>query len=500
MKKFVNDPAKFVPEMLEGIFLANEGKLKYEPKYNLIYRADRPSKDHVSVIQGSGSGHEPAHVMTVGRGMLDAASPGNVFAAPPMEYCLECIKLMKSPKGVLVLINNYQGDRMNWDMAIEMAEAEGINVKSFIIDDDVAVQNSSYTIGRRGVAGNFFVMKACGAAAEKGASLDDLLALAKKVNANVRSMGIALTSCTPPAKGKPIFEIGDDEMEVGVGIHGEPGRRRDKLKPADAIVDELFDAVAKDLPFKSGDRVALMVNGLGGTPPSELYVLYRKAALRSKTAGLNIVRNYVGNYCTSLEMAGASLTLLKLDKEIEELLARAIAHAVGARGDSTSARDPRHEAALAAFLVCYRDNLFVRSRLYPEVVATLDALRARGLRLCCITNKRQAFSDRLLADAGISDGFELVLGGDALPEKKPSPLPLNVAAERLGVPAAAATLVGDSHQDLRAARAAGYGFVLASYGYGKIDETELGAVPRIRRFADLPVTLGVDGVQRETRP
>jgi dihydroxyacetone kinase-like protein len=321
MKKFVNDPAKFVPEMLEGIFLANEGKLKYEPKYNLIYRADRPNDKYVSVIQGSGSGHEPAHVMAVGPGMLDAASPGNVFAAPPMEYCLECIKLMNSKKGVLVLINNYQGDRMNWDMAIEMAEAEGINVKSFIIDDDVAVQNSSYTIGRRGVAGNFFVIKACGAAAAKGKSLEDLLALAKKVNANVRSMGVALTSCTPPAKGKPIFEIGDDEMEVGVGIHGEPGRRRDKLKSADAIVNEIYEAVAKDLPFKSGDRVAMMVNGLGGTPPSELYVLYRKAALLAKAGGLNIVRNYVGNYCTSLEMAGASLTLLKLDKEVEELLA-----------------------------------------------------------------------------------------------------------------------------------------------------------------------------------
>jgi dihydroxyacetone kinase-like protein len=238
-----------------------------------------------------------------------------------MEYCLECIKLMNSKKGVLVLINNYQGDRMNWDMAIEMAEAEGINVKSFIIDDDVAVQNSSYTIGRRGVAGNFFVIKACGAAAAKGKSLEDLLALAKKVNANVRSMGVALTSCTPPAKGKPIFEIGDDEMEVGVGIHGEPGRRRDKLKSADAIVNEIYEAVAKDLPFKSGDRVAMMVNGLGGTPPSELYVLYRKAALLAKAGGLNIVRNYVGNYCTSLEMAGASLTLLKLDKEVEELLA-----------------------------------------------------------------------------------------------------------------------------------------------------------------------------------
>ena len=321
MKKFVNDPANFVPEMLEGIALANPEMLKYAPKHNIIYRADRPNKDKVSVIQGSGSGHEPAHVMAVGPGMLDAASPGNVFAAPPSEYCLECIKLMKSPKGVLVLINNYQGDRMNWDMAIEMAEAEGINVKSFIIDDDVAVKNSSYTIGRRGVAGNFFVIKACGAAAERGASLDELLEIAKKVNAQVRTMGVALTSCTPPAKGKPIFEIGDDEMEVGVGIHGEPGRRRDKLKSADKIVDEIFDAVATDLPFKKGDRVALMINGLGGTPPSELYVLYRQAAKRAKALGLNVVRNYVGNYCTSLEMAGASLTLLKLDKEIEELLA-----------------------------------------------------------------------------------------------------------------------------------------------------------------------------------
>jgi dihydroxyacetone kinase-like protein len=321
MKKFVNDPAKFVPEMLEGVYLANSDKLKYEPKYNIIYRADRPDKNKVSIIQGSGSGHEPAHVMAVGPGMLDAASPGNVFAAPPMEYCYECIKLMSSPKGVLVLINNYQGDRMNWDMAIEMAEAEGIDVKSFIIDDDVAVKDSSYTIGRRGVAGNFFVIKALGAAAERGASMDELLALAKKVNSSVRTMGVALTSCTPPAKGKPIFEIGDDEMEVGVGIHGEPGRRRDKLKSADKIVDEIFDAVATDLPFKSGDRVALMINGLGGTPPSELYVLYRRAAQRAKDAGLKIVRNYVGNYCTSLEMAGASLTLLKLDKELEDLLA-----------------------------------------------------------------------------------------------------------------------------------------------------------------------------------
>ena len=321
MKKFLNDPNNFVAEMIEGVHLANPGKFKYAPEFNLLYRSDRPDNSKVSVVQGSGSGHEPAHIMAVGPGMLDAASPGAVFAAPPVDTCLACIQTLKSDKGVLVLINNYQGDRMSWDMAIEMAQAEGIKVEKFIINDDVAVPDSTYSIGRRGVAGNFFVIKACGAAAEKGASLDDLLKLAAKVNANVRSMGVALTSCTPPAKGKPIFEIGDDEMEVGVGIHGEPGRRRDKMKSADAIVDEIFDAVSKDLPFKKGDRVALMINGLGGTPPSELYVLYRKAAQRSKALGLEIVRNYVGNYCTSLEMAGASLTLLKLDKEIEDLLA-----------------------------------------------------------------------------------------------------------------------------------------------------------------------------------
>jgi dihydroxyacetone kinase-like protein len=321
MKKFVNNAENFVPEMLEGVALANPDLLRYIPEFNIIHRADRPADDKVSVIQGSGSGHEPAHAMAVGPGMLDAASPGNVFAAPPVDYCYECIKVMNSPKGVLALINNYQGDRMNWDMAIEMAQAEGINVKSFIIDDDVAVQDSSYTTGRRGVAGNFFVIKACGAAAENGASLDDLLALADRVNKQVRSMGVALSSCTPPAKGSPIFQIGDSEMEVGVGIHGEPGRRRDTLKAADAIVDEMFDAVSSDLPFKSGDRVALMINGLGGTPPSELYVLYRRAAQRCQQAGLTIVRNYIGEYCTSLEMAGASLTLLKLDGELEKLLA-----------------------------------------------------------------------------------------------------------------------------------------------------------------------------------
>jgi phosphoenolpyruvate---glycerone phosphotransferase subunit DhaK len=209
---------------------------------------------------------------------------------------------------------------MCWDMAKEMAEAEGITIGTVIVDDDVSVQNSTYSVGRRGVAGNFFVIKACGAAAEAGRTLDQLVELGQKVNSVVRTMGVALTGCTPPAKGKPIFELSDDEMEIGVGIHGEPGRRRAQLQSADAIVEEVFEAVAGDLPFKSGDKVGLMINGLGGTPISELYVLYRRAAQLSQKRGLEVVRNYVGNYCTSLEMAGMSLTLIRLDDEIDSLL------------------------------------------------------------------------------------------------------------------------------------------------------------------------------------
>ncbi|MBV6644789.1 MAG: dihydroxyacetone kinase subunit DhaK [Cyclobacteriaceae bacterium] len=321
MKKFVNDPSNFVHEMMEGLVLANPQTLKWEKEFNLVYRADLDPNTKVPIVQGSGSGHEPAHIMAVGKGMLDCAAPGNVFAAPPVDVALEGIKRMKSDKGVLYIVNNYQGDKMAWEMAAEMAEAEGIKVGSVLIDDDVAVENSTHTFGRRGVAGNFFAIKACGAASEQGADLDELVALGKKVNDNVRSMGVALTGCTPPAKGEPIFTLADDEMEVGVGIHGEPGRRRDKLKSADEIIEEIFEAVHTDLPFKSGDRVALMINGLGGTPISELYVMYRKAAHLAKSKGLTIVRNYVGEYCTSLEMAGASLTLLKLDQELEDLLA-----------------------------------------------------------------------------------------------------------------------------------------------------------------------------------
>ena len=320
MKKFVNDPKQFVPEMLRGIALANPDTLRYVPEYNLIMRADAPRDDKVSIVQGSGSGHEPAHVMVVGRGMLDAACPGDVFAAPPMDYVYETTKLLNSPKGVLHLINNYTGDRMSFDMGREMAEAEGVRVATILVDDDVAVKDSTYTTGRRGVAGNFFVIKAVGAASEQGAELDDLKTLGDRVNSVTRTMGMALTSCTPPAKGSPLFELGDDEMEMGVGIHGEPGRRREKLASANEIVDELVEAVVEDLPYTQGDDVALMINGLGGTPISELYILYGRAHEQLESRGIHVRKNYVGEYCTSLDMAGVSVTLVKLDDDLVSLL------------------------------------------------------------------------------------------------------------------------------------------------------------------------------------
>ncbi|HEX7406582.1 MAG TPA: dihydroxyacetone kinase subunit DhaK [Candidatus Binatia bacterium] len=320
MKKFVNDPKQFVPEMLKGIALANPTTLRYVPAYNLIMRADAPRDNKVSIIQGSGSGHEPAHTMIVGKGMLDAACPGDVFAGPPVEFVHETSKLLNSKKGILHLVNNYTGDRLAFEMGRELAEADGMRVETLIIDDDVAVKGSSFTVGRRGVAGNFFVIKAVGAAAERGAELDELVALGTRVNGVTRTMGVALSSCTPPLKGMPLFDIGNDEMEIGIGIHGEPGRRRTKLATADAIADLLLDAVVSDLPFKSGDQVALMINGLGGTPIGELYLLYGRAHQQLAAQGITVRRSYVGEYCTSLDMAGASLTLVKLDDTLLSLL------------------------------------------------------------------------------------------------------------------------------------------------------------------------------------
>jgi phosphoenolpyruvate---glycerone phosphotransferase subunit DhaK len=320
MKKLVNDPRQFVPEMLKGIALANPNMLRYVPEYNLIMRADMPRDDKVSIVQGSGSGHEPAHVMAVGPGMLDAACPGDVFSAPPTDYVYETTKLLASPKGVLHIINNYTGDRMAFDMGRELAEAEDIKVGTVVVDDDVAVKDSSFTVGRRGVAGNFFVIKALGAASERGDDLESLVELGQRVNSVARSMGVALSSCTPPAKGSPLFQLGADEIEMGVGIHGEPGRRREKLRSANEIADDMLEAIVTDLPYESGDEVAVMVNGLGGTPISELYLVYGHVHEALEQRGIKPVRSYVGEYCTSLEMAGMSLTLVRLDDELKELL------------------------------------------------------------------------------------------------------------------------------------------------------------------------------------
>lgn len=320
MKKFVNEPKAFVPEMLHGLALANPDTLRYVPEYNLIMRADAPNNDKVTIIQGSGSGHEPAHVMAVGRGMLDGACPGDIFAAPPAEYVIEATRRLASDKGVLLLVNNYTGDKMAFEMAAEFASAEGITVRTLFINDDVAVEDSLYTIGRRGVAGNFFVMKAVGAAAEAGADLEEVIRVGEKVNAVTRTMGVALSACTPPAKGSPLFDIGDDEMEVGIGIHGEPGRRREKIKSAAEIVEEVVDTLIADLPFEAGDDVALMVNGLGGTPIGELYLLFGNAHDHLSKHGIRVARSYVGEYCTALDMVGMSITLVKLDDEITELL------------------------------------------------------------------------------------------------------------------------------------------------------------------------------------
>jgi phosphoenolpyruvate---glycerone phosphotransferase subunit DhaK len=320
MKRFVNDPKDFVAEILSGIARANPDTLRHEPKFNLIVRADAPVADKVAIVQGSGSGHEPAHVMNVGPGMLDVACPGDVFAAPPVDYVMAAIREVATDAGVLLLVNNYTGDKMAFEMAQEMAADEDIETRLLFINDDVAVQDSTYTVGRRGVAGNFFVIKAVGAAAERGDKLDDVRAIGERVNANTRSLGVALTACSPPAKGAPLFELADDEIEFGVGIHGEPGRRREKLRTANEIIDEMVGTVVADKPYEPGARIALMVNGLGSTPISELYLLYGRAHERLVEKGLEVHRAYVGNYCTALDMAGASITLLELDDEIDALL------------------------------------------------------------------------------------------------------------------------------------------------------------------------------------
>jgi len=318
MKKLINDPAKVVDEALAGMAAAYPDLIRViEP--NVVVRKDAPRKGKVGVLSGGGSGHEPMHGGFVGMGMLDAACPGAVFTSPVPDQMLAATKAVDGGAGVLHIVKNYTGDIMNFELAAELAAADGAEVATVVIADDVAVQDSLYTAGRRGVGGTVLAEKIVGAAAEAGQDLASVKALCERVQANVRSMGMALTSCTVPAAGKPTFEIGDDEMEIGIGIHGEPGRERRKLATADEVTEMLLNPILDDLPFSSGDKVLAFVNGMGGTPLVELFVIYNKVAQMCAARGLTIERNLVGSYITSLEMAGCSITMLKLDDEMTRL-------------------------------------------------------------------------------------------------------------------------------------------------------------------------------------
>lgn len=318
MKKLLNKVDDVVVESLAGLAAAHPGLVKLHPSVKAVLRADAPQKK-VAILSGGGSGHEPLHGGYVGYGMLDAACPGEVFTSPTPDQMYEAAKAVDGGKGVLFIVKNYTGDVMNFQMAADLLAADGIPVAQVVINDDVAVQDSLYTAGRRGVGGTVLIEKIVGAKAEAGASLEEVKALCEKVNSQVRSMGMALTSCAVPAAGKPTFELGEDEMEIGIGIHGEPGRERMKLKTAKEIVEMMAKAIVDDLPFKAGDEVVAFVNGMGGTPQMELYLAYNDLVNFLKGKGIVIARSLVGNYITSLEMQGFSITLLKLDGEMKAL-------------------------------------------------------------------------------------------------------------------------------------------------------------------------------------
>jgi phosphoenolpyruvate---glycerone phosphotransferase subunit DhaK len=318
MKKLINDPAHVVSEALRGIAVAHP-ELHVDHKNKIVYRGDAPVRGKVGLISGGGSGHEPLHGGFVGLGMLDAACAGEVFTSPVPDQMLEATKGVDGGAGVLHIVKNYTGDVMNFEMAAELAAVDGVEVASVVTNDDVAVQDSLYTAGRRGVGVTVLVEKIAGAAAEQGRPLAAVTEVARKVNAQGRSMGVALTSCTVPAAGKPTFELAENEMEVGIGIHGEPGRRRIPLATAHEIAELLVEPILNDLDFTGGDGVIAFVNGMGGTPLLELYVMYAEVAAVLDKAGVTVARSLVGPYITSLEMAGCSVTLVKVDDDLLRL-------------------------------------------------------------------------------------------------------------------------------------------------------------------------------------
>lgn len=316
MKKLINKPENAVKEALAGMAAAHADLINVDIEQQIIVRKNVPVKGKVGIISGGGSGHEPMHGGFVGFGMLDAACPGAVFTSPVPDQMLAATRAVDSGTGVLHIIKNYTGDVMNFEMAGELAEAEGIHVENVITNDDVAVRDSLYTAGRRGVGVTVLLEKIVGGLAETGAPLDKVATLARKVNERGRSMGMALTPCTVPAAGKPTFELGEDEMEIGIGIHGEPGRQRVKLVSALEITDMLVQPILEDLGLKAGEQVLAFVNGMGGTPLMELYIMYNALSRILQEKNIKIARQLIGSYITSLEMAGCSITLLRLDDEL----------------------------------------------------------------------------------------------------------------------------------------------------------------------------------------
>ncbi|GLV59115.1 dihydroxyacetone kinase subunit DhaK [Dictyobacter sp. S3.2.2.5] len=316
MKKLINQPEDVVKEALAGMALAHADLVNVDLEQQFIVRRDAPIKNKVGVVSGGGSGHEPMHGGYVGYGMLDAACPGAVFTSPVPDQMLAATKAVDGGAGVLHIVKNYTGDVMNFEMAAELAAAEGIEVVNVVTNDDVAVQDSLYTAGRRGVGVTVLLEKIVGGLAETGAPLAQVAELARQVNIQGRSMGMALTSCTVPAAGKPTFDLGEDEMEIGIGIHGEPGRRRAKLASAADITETLTTPIVEDLGLKAGEQVLAMVNGMGGTPLLELYIVFNELERILKGKSISIARSLVGNYITSLEMAGCSITLVRLNDEL----------------------------------------------------------------------------------------------------------------------------------------------------------------------------------------
>lgn len=319
MKKIINDPDMIIKEMLNGLYKANQDKVKLNEELKIIYRKDLPINGKVGLISGGGSGHEPAHAGYVGDGMLDCAICGEIFTSPTPDQVLEAIKLADSGQGVFMVIKNYTGDVMNFDMAKEMAEMDGIKVDYIIVNDDVAVEDSTYTSGRRGIAGTIFVHKVLGAMARDGKSLQEIKAMAEKIVKNIKSMGMATKACINPISGKESFDLSEGDMEIGVGIHGEPGVKQEKIKSANEISKELVDHILEDFDNLDGD-FALMVNGMGQTTEMELFVVNNYVNDYLKEKNISIKKTFVGNYMTSMDMAGFSLTLFKVDDEVLKYL------------------------------------------------------------------------------------------------------------------------------------------------------------------------------------